>query len=325
MKIYKSTPIFIIMHFCMQAIAQQPTSEMIKTTTSDILKPSNPEMFSAAAAPSKAGNSEKTVLSFFGSGDIQKSLNQGSKPEANTGLGVLFFRQFDGNSHMKIGFQSIEFDFTVNVASTADTIVAKSTNSIIANKRDFGSYILNPTNSKQATYFNFMSYFNPNMPDNILQLKDLFQVVDGIQVRFIGSNSVWSVNDTTNINLAGFLFRVGVFHDFIPDNIRKEKDYSITIGANYSYRGILGDIRFDNYKLYREQLLGTGKKRFHGFEANASIRLKNFRAEIQIPVFNGKRDQVAGLTNTQFVTSIRFVGGFPIEVGSKGKNNTSSE
>lgn len=265
-----------------------------------------------------------TNISFVGNGDIQKSLSENADIQANTGLGVVFFRLWEDSSDRKRSLlvQSIQFDFVVNVASTSDTIVGNYNNNILRNQRDFGSYILNPINSRQATYFDFSAYTNNNIPWGKEGKFNFFRnVLSGVNVRFIASNSVWQ-GQTASVNLAGFMFRAGIFHDFIPDHVRIRKDYSATIGVSYTYRGILGDIRSSQYEDFRKQMIVSDRVRYNGYELNLALKLRNIRAEVQIPALNYKNAEVIGLTGTQFITSIRFVGGFPLKMdGDRNDEN----
>lgn len=265
----------------------------------------------ASAKKVLSPNGGKTNISFVGNGDLQNSISQDSKTQANTGLGVFFSRTWNDKERI---FRSLEFDFIINVASTADSIKASIADGKVTNQRDFGSYIINPLNSKQATTFNFNLYFAETEKYN--NLKWLISIINGFQLRFNASNSLWNY-DSTSVNLSGFLLRIGLFHDFIPESIRLEKGYSIILGANYSFRGIFGDIRFAKNKEFRKTLLNTDRYKFSGFEANLGMRFKNVRAEVQIPMFKYPGVGVPGLTNTQFITSIRFVGGFPLKIKEK--------
>jgi hypothetical protein len=63
-------------------------------------------------------------------------------------------------------------------------------------------------------------------------------------------------------------------------------------------------------------LLGTRKKTFFGGEVVLSLRLKNIRAEASVPMLvpRAASQSVPGLTGTQFITTISFVGGFPLRI-----------
>lgn len=306
---------------------------------------------------SAATGDAKTKIEFVGDGNIQKSFSEGSEFAANTGLGVVFYREWDEEStsvesepsfdsvtlppldeelydgqdsttvnetpqttaqtikskkykkpkaNRRINpFQDIEFSLKINIASTADTIFGKYNNTTLSNRRDFGTYLLIPVNSKQAASVDFYGYF--------AHRHGWTRILNGINVNFTASNSIWKTDATTSF-LAGAMLKTGVFYDFVPDDIRKTGQYSVTLGLNYSMRALLGDLSFKAEEENRKMILGTDKKFFSGLEILLGIRLKNIRAEVSIPFLKAEDTEVPGLTNAQFVTSIRFVGGFPLGI-----------
>lgn len=256
-------------------------------------------------------------LDFIGTGDLQKSISDGEGLQANTSLGVLYERYYVKN---KIA-QSLDLEALINVATTADSISTEfNQGGQLINARNFGTYILNPVSAKQSFFINMNIYFKPNASKE-KGGKFLLGVINGFNARLISSNNVWSYGDTTSINVSALSFRTGFFHEIIPDNYRLEtegkntgrKKYSITLGLNYSFRGIYGDIKSGENKELRSKFLGSDQIVFRGFEFNCVLQLKNIRGEFQIPIFNGK-DSIQGLTNTQFLFSIKFIGGLPILV-----------
>lgn len=266
----------------------------------------------------------ETKINFVGNGDIQKTISENSGIQANTGLGINFFRLWNGRNDKTRGLiKNIELDFVINVASTADTITSRLENGVIANRRDFGSFILNPVNSKQATFLNFNAYTNNDRDWGKGKLNFFRNILSGFNFRFIASNAIWT--NTSSVHLSGFLMRAGIFHDFVPDDNRLLDDYSVTVGVNYSYRGVLGDIRFKENEQFRHTLLSSSRVKYHGIEFNAGLRFKNIRAEVQVPMFKYADTEVVGLTNTQFVTSIRFIGGFPLSLSGSNKTKDLDE
>ncbi|MEM6844654.1 MAG: hypothetical protein AAF632_20725 [Bacteroidota bacterium] len=265
---------------------------------------------------------DRTYLDFVGSGDIQKSVSQGDNISANTGLGVIFER-FRGFEQL---IQSFELEGTINIASTSDSIIAEFDNNGLANRRDFGAYVLNPVSVNQSLFLNSNVYFG--YPDETI-FAEVARWVSGINIRAITSNNVWSYNDSI-ANLGALYFRIGLFHEFIPDNFRVKDDetefgrskYSIFFGLNYSYRGIIGDITADNNKELMQKVLGSTEKNFGGFEANFGFKLNNLRAEFQMPILV-KENSISGLTNTQFIFSIKFIGGFPLRLTKVSDDNKS--
>ena len=67
----------------------------------------------------------------------------------------------------------------------------------------------------------------------------------------------------------------------------------------------------------RQQILGTTELGFSGLELSLGVKLNNLRAEVIMPSLSRNDAEVRGLTGTQFVTSITFVGGFPLQLKKK--------
>ena len=135
-----------------------------------------------------------------------------------------------------------------------------------------------------------------------------------------GSNRVWQLQDTS-VNTSILGIRAGIFYDFLPTKKRRDNDYSIIIGLAWLYRGIFGDLGQgeDDKENLRKRFLNTEEKRFFflGARNKCWIRMKIPVCRIVFyPFFcqEGKEREVAGLTNLQLVTTIRFVGGFPIKL-----------
>ncbi len=264
---------------------------------------------------------DKVYIDFVGSGDIQKSISKGDDISANTGIGVIFER-YSGVSKF---IQSFELEGTLNVASTADSIEGIFYNNEINNRRDFGTYVLNPISAKQSLYVNSNVYFGyPNSENSKILTWITKNLISGVNLRLVSSNNVWSYGDSVS-NLGSLFFRGGIFKEFVPDNYRLGKSgsddegrskYSIFLGLNYSYRGIFGDITSERNNELRGKFLGSEQKIFRGFELNFGFRLNNLRAEFQMPVLRKENNSIDGLTNTQFLFSIKFVGGFSLKLNS---------
>jgi hypothetical protein len=272
---------------------------------------------------------DKIYIDFVGAGDIQKSFSQGDQINANTGLGIIFER-YAGPEKV---VQSLEMEAVINIATTADTITAEmDATKGYTNQSDFGTYILNPVSAKQSLYLNSNVYFgfldsstNKSWTD-LNSFAKFSSIVSGLNFRVISSNNTWVYQDTAS-NLGAISLRMGIFHEFIPDNYRLTKEekrskYSFVFGVNYSFRGIIGDITSEKNNDLRKKILGTGQTSFNGLEFNLGFRLNNLRAEFQMPILKPRDGSVDGLTNTQFIFSIKFVGGFPLKIESNtGQNN----
>jgi hypothetical protein len=256
---------------------------------------------------------DKVFIDFVGTGDIQQAVSNGQPLNANTGAGIIFER-YSGETKF---FQSQEIEATINIATTADSIVAKLNNNNLVNRRDFGSYILNPQSAKQSIYLNSNLYFGFGDSGLFKALPSLFS---GVNIRFIASNNLWQYDDTTTKNVGAYMFRIGVFHEFLPDNYRLDENnrakFSLFLGFNYSLRGITGDLSSQPSDALRTLFLGTAKKSFGGFEINTGFRLNNLRLEFNMPVLSSKSGHVDGLTDTQFQFTIRFIGGFSLKINT---------
>jgi hypothetical protein len=259
----------------------------------------------------------KATLYFVGTGDVQKSISEGTELAANTGVGVIFNREWDNKPIRDFGLE-----FSINVASTVDSIIGTYNNDRqINNSRDFGTYVLLPMNSGQATklfthsYLDrelFKIYKNTNEPSHDLYLTS---IINGFYFEALASNRIWT-DSSISKNATGMMFKFGLFHDFIPDDVRRKNGYSITIGLAYSFRGIFGDAGFNNDESnkFRQGLLGTEKTKYSGFEIDLGFRIKNIEARVMIPNLFSGDTKVPGLSETQFITSISFIGGFPIKL-----------
>ena len=274
--------------------------------------------------PRSISTNDKIFIDFIGSGDIQKSMSEGKEINANTGIGIIFERtKWIKNDDLMIMheiIQSFELEGTINIATTADTIISKMNNNVLQNRRNFGTYVLNPISSKQSLYINSNIYFGYPIKKDLEKtfFAKIASVVSGVNMRVISSNNIWRYNES-DTNLGVLAIRAGVFHEFIPDNYRLSKEegrskYSLFLGMNYTYRGVFGDISSSKNDELRTNILGTSKTQFQGFEMNFGFRLNNLRAEFQMPMLKNNDETIDGLTNTQFLFSIKFIGGFALKL-----------
>ncbi len=216
-----------------------------------------------------------------------------------------------------IGVKSFEIEAAINVASSLDTISAVFNDDMrLTNRREFGFFVLNPITTDQSLYLNTNVYLNP---DGNHWLNKVARIISGFNGRVIASNTVWNVGDNENVNLGVLGYRFGVFHEFLPDNKIRDEDkkskYSVFIGFNIGYRGIFGDIVSDENDELRTSILGSDRTDFSGIEPNFGFRLQNIRAEFQMPfLFGSDKQSISGLTDTQFLFTIRFVGGFGLKI-----------
>ena len=274
------------------------------------------------------GGKEEVHIDFVGTGNLQSSLSQGDEIQGSAGLGVIYER-FRGYEAKVV--RSFEIEALINIASTVDTITAKITEGNLQNQRDFGAYVLNPISTKQSLFINSNIYFNP---DGVDEEKTLFNkiasVISGLNFRVISSNSVWNYDENTSSNLGVLSIRYGIFHEFLPDDkIRDEygkSKYSVFLGLNGGHRGIYGDISSETNEPIRRLFLGSNRTDFSGVEFNFGFRLNNIRAEFQMPLLTGSdKADINGLTDTQFLFTIRFVGGFSLKLDDKNKDAEQTE
>jgi hypothetical protein len=264
----------------------------------------------------KSDTSKIPKLNFFGSGNIQKSLDNGEKIPASTGLGVSYTHWFDTATEIKIlhkvkflkkiTIDKLEIDAAINVAATVDTLKAKYDNNNVTNPSLFGSSILTPLNSGQAVKIGLRLNFKKSILAKTL--------IDGIKIKYIGSNRNWEVNDNgkTRVILGtNNYLRVGLFQEFLPKKL--QDDYSINFGLYWAHNSIKGDIGQGINDQLRTKILGTDTKNFSGPEIALEIRLLNLRAEFGYS-WLGADNEVPGLTGGRLLTTISFVGGFGLKL-----------
>ncbi|MEZ2414306.1 hypothetical protein ACA086_05025 [Muriicola sp. E247] len=224
-------------------------------------------------------------------------------------------------------FESLDMEAYINVASSVDSLEAELEGSAVTNSRLFGNYVLNPISSKQSVFINSDVYFNPEL----LWVRGnwITKWISGVNFRINASNVLWNLVDEgeNKSRYAGALnLRFGLFHEFLPnDKIRdsnNRRKYSVRLGLNYTFRELTGDISSQTNDLIRNQFIGTTDTSFSGIEPSFGFRLNNIIAEFSMPMIGGAgRNDIEGLTDTQFLFSIRFVGGFSIKLDDKSSEN----
>lgn len=246
-------------------------------------------------------------IKFVGNANIQKTFESGEGVPANTGIGFTVTKYFLGRTSKTFGgFYRIDVEGSINVASTTDTlkadgIITANNQRIVTNQRDFGTGVLTPLNSGQAVNLQIIGYNRITY----------FGLISGFSARYTGSNRNWQLNPDTVVQTTSNLIRVGVFHDIVPYKYRN--DYSVTLGIAFARNNISGDIGQNENESLRRIFLGTDRKSFNGYEFSLGFRLKNIRAEFNYLIFPSDVS-VPGLTGGRLVTTIGFVGGFPIDV-----------
>ena len=243
-------------------------------------------------------------ISFVGNGDFQKALLGQTDIQASMGLGLIFRRLWPKNYWL----DELMVDLSISSAPSADTLGWDGLESPLDSRRQMGSYLLDPGNARQSANFGLRAYFSPKNPKRWWTT-----LLSGLEGRLRTSNSVLH-HGADQIHFSGLSARLGFFHDFMPAPVRRERGYSLTLGAHYAFRGLLGDLSSSENDCLRRQLLGTARTAYHGLEVTFGFRLQNIRAEVQIPILMAGKAHLPGLTDAQMITSLGFVGGFPIEI-----------
>lgn len=278
-------------------------------------------------------------IDFVGSANLQQNVSEANQDvQAAAGLGVIFERYFllskekdkelENNTETKIKrnkksfFESLDMEAYINVASNIDELSAIQEDGSI-NLRPFGSYLLNPITSKQSIFINTNVYFNPEYHNETWQ--EIFKWVSGFNIAVNGSNTLWRLDESTTKDAGALSLKGRFFHEFLPnDKIRVDnrRKYSVFLGFGYGYRLLVGDISSESNDSLRQSFLGTTDDNFSGLEFYFGFRLNNIIAEFNISSVGGaNRDDIDGLTDTQFVFTLRFVGGFSLKLNKDDNSN----
>jgi len=248
---------------------------------------------------------DDAVVEFVGTSELQKAIANSSELPLNAGIGVFFTKNY-GTPTKLLKVDRLELELKITIASTIDTIKGVYVKNTLRNERDFGNSILLPYSSKQSLSFSFRTFSNNLFLNNGVISKNL-----GFEGSLNASNRVW-LDSSGHKNIMTLSASVGMFTEMLPKKNRG--DFSISLGLDLSARWIFGDIGQDKNNEFRSNIIGTNARFFGGIEPNLTIRMKNLKAAASFP-FLFSKDQVAGLTNGQLITFIRFTGGFPIDLG----------
>lgn len=250
-------------------------------------------------------------LKFVGKGDLQKSISEGADIPTSTGIGFQLIEKFDKPILFGLVYQA-EVEGQINVSTQAEDLVAKLDNdNMVINQSDFGSAVLTPLIGNQAVNLSVRAYFLPERRKS--SGLGLLSWIKGAQASYIGSNRRVVKQDTA-INVTVNSFRLGIFHEFLHPDYRD--DYSIALGGAFAYNSIRGDMAQSDNDDLREQLFKSMKKSFTGAEVFLHIRFQNIRAKFEYSILSPD-SEVPGLTGGRMVTTISFVGGFPVKLKPK--------
>lgn len=269
---------------------------------------------------SQEGFAEGTVI---GSGELQKSISSGQDIAASTGLGLMYWRIWPDDE----GGVELQLDLVINVASTVDTLIATTENNLITNNISFGNYILTPAIAGKSTEINAVFYFedeNLRTPGKT-KIGKWLTYIDGVQFNAFGASELWRYDSTYVISdqetlskarftdVSVFGWRTGIFYDFISEEIRRTKGFSVRLSASYIGRAIQGDGGHKSSEAthMRKKFLLSEKTTYHGIEFGLTARFGNITAKAVVPIMPYSDTSVPGLSGTQFITTIGFVGGLP--------------
>lgn len=257
-------------------------------------------------------------LLFFGDGALQSAVQEKTDLAANTGVGIRWVEHFPNQPSLSFGpFYRAELEASINIASTADSIVATyDDQGNISNSSLFGNALLIPKSARQSGDVRLTLYFRKSL---------LLGYLSGMGIRYNGANWNWIrnenvvINDTTTI-LRRFsdqsntnMFRVFFFHDFI--NYDKRDEYSVALRVGYLHNWIGGDLAMEN-GLLRMKYLQSKQHINKGFELGVNFRLANLEADLGYSYLfsRNSKSYIPGLHKGRLVTSIRFVGGFKTDI-----------
>jgi hypothetical protein len=251
---------------------------------------------------------EQLHLTFYGDGNLQKTVQSSDKIAATTGIGVHVDKYFKSLPKQKFGpWYRAELMAQINVASSVDTISAQmrqindSATSVIANVTSFGNSMMTPLNSGQAV----------DLKLRLFNKRTVFGFLSGVEFRYIGSNRNWKLNKDTIGQINTNLARVILFHDLIP--YHKRNNYSVMLRAGYASNWVRGNLGSKANDLTRKRFIGTTDRTFHGVEFGVGFRLKNILADFAYTILTD-HNNIPGLTGSQLVMTIKFIGGFKIQL-----------
>jgi len=242
-------------------------------------------------------------IEFVGTSELQKAISDNSEIPANAGVGVFLTKTY-GKPTFLFDIRKLELELRITIASTVDTIIGTKKNGLVENSREFGNSILLPYSSRQSVAFYFRTFESAEKTTNWVLAQNW-----GFEGSLIASNRLWKV-DSISRNISTLSINFGVFSELLSEKLNKD-GFSISAGIDLTGRWIFGDLGQSKNNAFRNDIIGTKNRFFWGIEPCIIIKLKNIKATASFPILMNK-DEVTGLTKGQFVTSIRFTGGFPI-------------
>jgi len=264
----------------------------------------------------QAPGKDTTYLDFVGAGNVQRSLDNGEGLPASTGLGVVLEEYHRKNRIFFGTVDRVRFSGQINVANSDDSLLIAYGAGGPENPSQVGEAIMTPLVGRRAVNLDLMIFFT----DTVRCAKKGTtwkwpSLITGIQIKYTGSNrllvdTAGSVKSTINA------LRFRVFHDILGRDYNH--DYNVLIGAGWGFNSLRGDIAQVGNEALRENLLGTKNLFYGGIEVFALFRIKNISAEFSYTWLDNK-GSVPGLSGSRMVTTISFVGGFPVQLNPKKK------
>lgn len=270
----------------------------------------------------QAAGKDTTYLDFVGAGNVQRSLDNGEGLPASTGLGVVLDEYHRKKQIFGGTVDRVRFSGQINVANTDDSLTIAYGINGVENPSQVGEAIMTPLVGRRAVDLDLMVFFADTVrrtkKDGTSILRPVAfwrSLITGLQVKYTGSNrllvdSAGSVKSTINA------LRFRVFHDILGRDYNH--DYNVLIGAGWGFNSLRGDVAQKGNEAFREDILGTKNLFYGGIEVYAMFRIKNIRAEFSYTWLD-VGGNVAGLSGSRMVTTISFVGGFPVQLSAKKK------
>lgn len=259
---------------------------------------------------------DTTHFEFVGSGNIQRSLDEGEGLPASTGLGLILDEYHVAPQIFRGWVNRVRFSGQINVANTQDTLTAEiGPTGRISEPSLLGEAIMTPLVGRRAVNLDLMVFFS----DTVRRIKKdgtevkkrrPIGIMSGMQVRYTGSNM--TLADTTGaVKSTMNAMRFRLFHDILSKDYNK--DFNVLIGAGWGFNSLRGDVAQSSYRDFRTRWLGTTTVKFAGIEAFAAFRIKNIQAEFSYTWLD-RTGSVPGISGSRMVTTISFVGGFPVKL-----------
>ncbi len=265
----------------------------------------------------QAFGKDTTHLDFVGAGNVQRSLDNGEGLPASTGLGVVLDEYHRRKQIFGGTVDRVRFSGQINVANTDDSLSVVYGANGPENPSQVGEAIMTPLVGRRAVDLDLMVFFSDSVKrikkdSSVIQrsVSSWRSLISGVQVKYTGSNRLL-VDSSGSVKCTINALRIRLFHDILSREYNH--DFNVLIGLGWGFNSLRGDVAQQGNDAYREHLLGTRNMFFGGLETFAMFRIKNIRAEFSYTWLD-VGGNVAGLSGSRMVTTISFVGGFPVKL-----------